>query len=259
MRIAIDTTKNTLTQEIGEEKRVIGLYSREAFELLSDLWLKVGWSLKYIYTFTWMGRPVIQLPEDMIRIQEVIYRVKPDVIIETGIAHGGSLVYYASICQTMGKGRIIGIDIEIREHNRKAIESHEMSPYITLIEGGSTEEAIVNQVKSMVKKDETVLVILDSNHSKQHVLNELEAYHDLVSPGSYIVATDGILRDLRDVPRGHDYWKQGNPTEAIAEFLKTHSDFVLEKPERLFNESQLTENVTHWPDAWLRRKSGEPG
>jgi len=259
MRLTIDTDKKELIYESAGNRQNLKLYSREAFELLSDLWLKVGWSLKYTYTFTWMGRPVIQLPEDMIRIQEVIYRVKPDAIIETGIAHGGSLVYYASLCKAIGKGRVIGIDIEIREHNRKAIESHEMFPYITLIEGGSTDEAIVRQVKALVKKNEVVLVILDSNHSKQHVLNELEAYHDLVSPGSYIVATDGILRDLRDVPRAYDYWKQGNPTEAVAEFLKTHSDFILEKPERPFNESQLTENVTHWPDAWLRRKSGESG
>ena len=256
MRITIDTNDKTLTQEVGEEKRVMGLYTKEAFELLSNLWLKIGWSLKYAYSFTWMGRPIIQLPEDMVRIQEVIYRLKPDVIIETGIAHGGSLVFYASICKAMGKGRVIGIDIDIREPNREALVSHEMSPYLTLIEGGSTDEAIVNQVKALVKKDETVLVILDSDHSRQHVLNELEAYCDLVSLGSYIVATDGILRDLRDVPRGYEYWKEGNPTEAVAEFLKKHSDFVLERLERLFNESQLTENVTHWPDAWLRRKSG---
>lgn len=256
MRITIDTDAKTLIYEDTDKRRTLALYSKEAFELLSDLWLKTGWSLKYTYTLTWLGRPIIQLPEDMVRIQEVIYRVKPDVIIETGIGHGGSLMYYASICKAMGKGRVIGIDIEIREHNRKAIESHEMFPYITIIEGGSTEPTVVSWVKSMVKKGESVLVILDSDHSKQHVLNELEAYHCLVSPGSYIVATDGIVRDLRYVPRGYEYWEKGNPTEAVNEFLKTHPEFVLERPEWLFNESQLTENVTHWPDAWLKRKPG---
>lgn len=253
MRLTIDTNQKNLIHDDAGKRQDLNLYSKEAFELISDLWLKVGWSLKYIYTFTWMGRPIIQLPEDMIRIQEVFYRVKPDVIIETGVAHGGSIVFYASICKAMGKGRVIGVDIEIREHNRRAIEAHEMFPYITLIEGSSTDQAIVDQVKSMVKKGESVLVILDSNHSKQHVLDELEAYHDLVSPGSYIVATDGILRDLRDVPRGYDYWIQGNPTEAVDEFLERHPDFVLERPDWPFNESQLTEDVTHWPDAWLKR------
>ena len=254
MKIIIDTTEKTLTQEINGKKRIIGLYSKEAFELLSQQWLKVGWDQKYAYTFTWLGRPIIQMPEDMVRTQEVIYRLKPDVIIETGIAHGGSLVYYASLCKMMGKGRVIGIDIEIREPNRRAIETHEMFPYLTLIEGDSTGPAVVNQVKSLVRKGETVLVILDSNHSRQHVLNELKAYHSLVSPGSYIVATDGILRDLCDVPRGDEYWKEGNPNEAVADFLKEHPDFVLERPDWLFNESLLTEAVTHWPDAWLKRE-----
>jgi cephalosporin hydroxylase len=256
MKLIIDTDKKTLTQEVDGEKQSIDLYSKKAFELLSDLWLKTGWSLKHIYTFTWLGRPIIQLPEDMFRMQEVIYHLRPDVIIETGIAHGGSLVYYASLCHAMGRGRVIGIDIDIRAHNRRSIENHEMFSYITLIEGGSTNTDTVNQVKDMVKKGEKTLVILDSDHSKQHVLAELEAYYDFVSPGSYIVATDGILRDLRDVPRGYDYWTKGNPTEAVNEFLKSHQEFILEKPHWLFNESPLTENITHWPDAWLKRKEG---
>ena len=254
MKLTIDTEAKKLVQEVDGRRKCINLYSKEAFELISYQWLKVGWNQKYSYAFTWMGRPIIQIPEDMIRIQDVIYQIKPDVIIETGVAHGGSLIYYASLCKLMGKGYVIGIDIEIHPHNRKAIESHEMFPYITLFEGSSIDPAIVDQVKSIVKKNKTVLVILDSCHSRQHVLDELEAYHDLVSPGSYIVATDGILRDLGDVPRGYDYCKEGNPIEAVDEFLKVHPDFALEKPDWLFNESQLTENITYWPDAWLKRK-----
>ena len=200
-----------------------------------------------------MGRPIIQLPEDMIRIQEVIYQVKPDVIIETGIAHGGSLIYYASLFKAMGKGRVIGVDIEIRPHNRKAIEEHELFPYITLIEGSSTDSAILNQVKSLMKPGEVVLIILDSNHSKAHVADELEAYHDLVTPGSYLVATDGIMKDLHDVPRGNPEWIWDHPTAAAAEFAEQHPEFVLEQPKWPFRESDLTENVTHWPGAWLRR------
>ncbi len=253
MKLVIDTTAKTLNIENDETNRSLPLYSKEAFELISHQWLKVGWDQKYPYTFSWMGRPIIQLPEDMIRIQEVIYRVKPDVIIETGVAHGGSLIYYASLFKAMGKGRVIGIDIEIRPHNRKAIEAHEMAGYITLVEGSSTAPEIVDAVKKMVKPGETVLVILDSNHTKQHVADELAAYHDLVTTGSYIVATDGSMKDLYDVPRGSPDWEWDHPTAAAAEFAQTHHDFVLVQPAWPFNESELTENITHWPGAWLNR------
>lgn len=254
MKLIINTDNNTLTQEIENKQRVLNLYTREAFELLSLQWVRVGWNQRYQYTFSWMGRPIIQLPEDMLRMQEVIYRIKPDVIIETGIAHGGSLIYYASLCKAMEKGRVIGIDIEIRAHNREAIESHELFPYITLIEGSSVEGTIVEQVRSLVKSDETVLVILDSNHTKAHVLQELEAYHGLVTPGSYIVATDGIMKDLHDVPRGDPKWCTDNPCVAALEFAQQHPEFVVEQPSWSFNESNLVENITHWSGAWLKRK-----
>ena len=253
MKIIIDDNEKTLAIESSDKKKTVSLYSKEAFEIISHHWLKVGWNQKYVYTFSWMGRPVIQLPEDMIRIQEVIYRMKPDVIIETGVAHGGSLIYYASLCKTMEKGRIIGIDIEIRPHNRTAIENHELASYITLIEGDSTDDAIVNQVKVLVNPNETVLVILDSNHVKQHVLKELNAYSPLVTKGSYIVATDGSMKDLYDVPRGDPGWIWDNPTEAALEFAAKSPEFVIEQPEWEFNESELTENITHWPGAYLRR------
>ena len=201
-----------------------------------------------------MGRPVIQLPEDLIRIQEVVYRIKPDVIIETGIAHGGSLIYYASLCKLMEKGRVIGIDVEIRPHNRKAIETHPLFSYITLVEGSSTDPTIINHVKSLIKTKETVMVVLDSNHMKKHVLDELEAYYDLVTPGSYIVATDGIMRDMYDVPRGNPDWIWDNPVAAAEEFIQRHPEFIIETPSWPFNESALTENVTHWPMAWLQRR-----
>jgi len=253
MKLTIDTERKQITIEQNGATRTLELYSREAFEQISHQWLKVGWNQKYPYTFSWMGRPIIQLPEDIIRVQEVVYRVKPDVIIETGVAHGGSLIFYASLFKAMGKGRVIGVDIEIRPHNRKAIEAHELASFITLIEGSSIEKSVVSRVKSLVKPDETVLVILDSNHTRQHVLAELEAYHDLVSPGSYIVATDGSMKDLYDVPRGKPEWTQDNPTVAALEFVKKHPEFVIEQPLWPFNDSDLKENITHWPGAWLRR------
>lgn len=255
MKLTVDTVNRSLIVDTDGKSQHLGLYSKQAFELISQVWLKVGWNQKYPYTFSWFGRPVIQLPEDMIRLQEVIYRVRPDVIIETGIAHGGSLVFSASLCRLLGKGRVIGVDVEIRPHNRSAIEAHELSPYITLIEGSSIAKDTVARVKSFVKPGESAFVILDSNHTKQHVVQELEAYHDLVGVGSYIVATDGSMRDLYDVPRGRPEWISDNPVAAVQEFASRHPGFVLEQPAWSFNESELTENITHWPCAWLRRTS----
>ena len=255
MKIIIDTTEKTLSYFLDQNEITIDLYTNEAFKIISEQWLKVGWNQKYGYNFSWLGVPIIQLPEDMIRIQEIIYQIKPDIIIECGVAHGGSLIYYASILKAMGKieSRIVGIDIEIRPHNRQAIEAHELFPFITLVEGSSIAPEIVSQVKNLVNPGDQVLVILDSCHTKQHVSQELEAYYDLVTSGSYIVATDGIMKDLYDVPRGTPEWQWDHPTAAATEFVANHPEFVLKQPEWLFNESELTENITHWPGAWLQR------
>lgn len=253
MKIIIDTDVQSIDVEQHNERKQMPLWSKESFELISELWERTGWNEKYSYTFTWMGRPIIQLPMDMCRVQEVLYTIKPDVILETGIAHGGSLIYYASLCKAMGRGRVIGVDIEIRSHNREAIESHELFPFITLIEGDSTDLDTINAVKQQIGPEEATLVILDSNHAKDHVLKELEAYHELVSLGSYVVVTDGIMRDLYDVPRGKAEWKSNNPFEAAQEFIHKHPEFVMETPAWLFNESGLSKDVTYWPRAWLRK------
>jgi cephalosporin hydroxylase len=251
MKLVVDLERRTVSVEGGPTHP---LSSPEAFSLVSRAWLQCGWDTKYVYTFTWLGRPVIQLPEDLIRIQEVIYRLEPDVILETGIAHGGSLVFYATLCRLMGRGRVIGVDVALREHNRRALQQHELAPHITLVDGSSVDTAVVAKVRSMVAPGETVLVVLDSNHSRDHVLAELEAYSGLVSPGSYIVATDGIMRDLVGAPRSAADWGANNPFAAAEEFLRRHSEFALEPPEWLFNESEgLREAVTYWPGAWLRR------
>jgi cephalosporin hydroxylase len=253
MKISIDSERKTLIRDVDGQSTQIPLFSRESFEIISQIWLKVGWNEKYPYTFTWLGRPIIQLPEDMIRVQEVIYKVQPDVIIETGIAHGGSLIFYASLCKAIGQGRVIGVDIEIRPHNRNAIEKHVLFPLITLVDGNSIAPEVVSHVKSLVRPDEKVMVILDSCHTKQHVLAELVAYKDLVTIDSYIVATDGIMRNLYDVPRGKSDWSWNNPMDAADLFVQNHPQFILEQPVWLFNESELSENVTHWPGACLRK------
>src|SRR5262245_21528955 len=250
MRIVIDTTEKTLSAD-GQR---LHLYSKEAFELISDLWLKTSWNQKYSYTFTWIGRPIIQHPEDLIRLQEVIFTLRPDVIIETGVAHGGSLIFYASLFKAMAaQGRVIGIDIEIRPQNRKAIESHELANYISLIEGDSVSSEVLARARELVRPGDKVMIILDSSHTKGHVLKELEAYAPLVSPESYIVATDGIMGLVCDTPRGKPEWNSDNPTQAAHEFAARHPEFALEEPKWRFNESELDRPITAWPGAWLRR------
>lgn len=253
MKLILDTEAKTLTIDDAGDTKLLDLYSKTAFEAISREWVRVGWNQKYPYTFSWMGRPIIQLPEDMIRMQEAIFQIKPDVIIETGVAHGGSLIFYSSLCKAMEKGRVIGVDIEIRPHNRAAIEAHPLSDRITLIEGSSTATETIAQVKSLLKPAETILVILDSNHTYAHVAEELRVYSDLVTAGSYIVATDGIMHDLADVPRGSPDWATDNPTCAARDFAAQRTDFIIEQPAWPFNESELEQNITHWPGAWLKR------
>jgi cephalosporin hydroxylase len=250
MRIVIDTAERTLTAD----GRRLDLYSKEAFELISDLWLKTSWNQKYSYTFTWLGRPIIQHPEDLVRLQEAVVTLRPDVIIETGVAHGGSLIFYASLFKALGhEGRVVGIDIEIRPQNRTAIESHELASYITLIEGDSVAPEIVGRARALVRPRDKVMVILDSSHTKAHVARELEAYAPLVSPESYIVATDGIMGLVHDTPRGKSEWISDNPSRAASEFAARHPDFLLEEPKWRFNESELDRTITAWPSAWLKR------
>ena len=253
MRLTIDTDNHTVVQEANGQEQIFGMYTKEAFELISAQWLEVGWSQKYSYTFSWMGRPIIQLPEDILRTQEVIYRLRPDVIVETGIAHGGSLVFYASLCKINGKGRVIGIDIEIRPQNRAAIEEHELHEYITLIEGSSIDPQTIAAVKSLMKEGDTAVVILDSCHSKEHVFEELKAYSPLVGPGSYIIATDGIMEQVAGAPRSESDWSWNNPKAAATAFVASQPEFVIEEPGFVFNESNLNERVTYWPSAFIKR------
>lgn len=256
--IKIDTAN---AQVIVEDESGAGVYplaSAEAFRIVSKAWLRAGWDTKHVYTFTWMGRPIIQLPEDILRIQEVIFAQRPSLIIETGVAHGGSLIFYSSLFKAMQTpGRVVGVDIEIRPHNRKAIEEHPLSKgAISLIEGSAIDDAVIAKVKTHVRPDDRVLVVLDSNHTRAHVLRELELYSPLVSVGSYIVATDGIMKDLVGAPRAKPEWGSDNPFEAARDFLKTNKNFTLEQPKWLFNESDvLSENVTYWPGSWLKRLS----
>jgi cephalosporin hydroxylase len=229
------------------------LDTADAFEAVSAAWLRCGWDVKYVYGFTWMGRPIIQLPEDMIRMQEVIWRVRPDVIVETGVAHGGSLVFYASLLAAMGHGRVIGIDIDIRKPNREAIQRHPLASRIMLIEGSSTDLTTGLAVRKSIDRHEKVLVVLDSNHTHAHVDAELEMYAPLVSMDSYIVACDGIMARVVGAPRSNNDWSWNNPLTAIDSFLARNPEFREEEPGFQFNEGQVRGRVTYWPRAFLRR------
>lgn len=254
MKYTIDDVRNTLTvEEDGRPPREVSFYSAEALEILTRWWVKAGWAARDSYQFTWTGRPIIQLPHDIVRYQEVVWRLRPDVIVETGVAHGGSLALSASLCKLMGKGRVIGIDVEIRPHNRRALESHPLRELITLIEGSSIDPAVAASVRGQIRAGEAALVVLDSDHSKAHVAAELETYCGLVTPGSYLVVADGFMRDLADAPGGSPDWQWNNPWEAVGEFLRSHPEFTCEEPAPLFDESRGGSRPTYYPGGYLKR------
>lgn len=205
---------------------------------------------KYSYNFSWMGRPIIALPQDMIAMQEIIWNIKPDLIIETGIAHGGSLVYYASLLELIGSdGIVLGLDIEIREHNKRLLENHPMNKRIKMIEGDSTSVEVSDKVYEIAKNKTKVLVCLDSNHTHEHVLKELNLYAHLTSVGSYCVVFDTIVEDM---PKKWDWgtrtWGVGNnPKTAVFEFLKSNENFEIDK----LIDSKLLISVA--PDGYLKR------
>ncbi len=203
---------------------------------------------QYSYNFSWMGRPIIQYPQDMIAMQEIIWKLQPDLIIETGIAHGGSLIYYASLMELIGKGEIVGIDIDIRKHNREEIEKHPMFKRIKMIEGSSVSKETVDQVAVLAEGKKTVLVSLDSNHTHEHVLQELEMYAPFVTRDSYIVVFDTIVEEMPNDYLPGRPWKQGdNPKTAVMEFLKSHSEFQIDKDI----DNKLLISVG--PDGYLKR------
>lgn len=253
-KITVDVKENAIisTDEKGEETR-IPLYSQEGFKLLSAIWLKQEWNQLHWQSFSWMGFPILQFPEDLLRLQEVIVSLKPDVIIETGTYRCGTAIFFASLCRLAGKGRVISIDKEIASAARQAVEQSSFSDLITLIEGDSTSDDVIKRIRNSVKPDKKVFVFLDSDHSKTHVLHELNAYAAMVTPESYIVAADGVMRSLADTPRGHKEWKDDNPTVAAQEFVKNHPEFKIERPQALFNDQCVVEELTYWPGAWIKR------
>jgi cephalosporin hydroxylase len=243
---------NNFTQEC-EVRIDANAQNVELIEIASSF-TKASFEPKYSYNFSWLGRPIIQYPQDMIAMQELIWSIQPDLIIETGIAHGGSLIFSASmlelnaICGGSQDAEVLAVDIDIREHNREAIEAHPMFKRISMIQGSSVDPEIVEQVKTKAADKQKILVFLDSNHTHDHVLAELEAYAPLTSVGSYCVVFDTLVEDLPADMFGNRPWGPGdNPKTAVREYLKTHSEFEI---DRSIQHKLL---ITVAPDGYLKR------
>lgn len=233
----MDTSKG-FREEV--EKNIEILSNDKKIREISKKWMSESIEKKYSYNFSWMGRPIIQYPQDMIAMQEIIWNVKPDLIIETGIAHGGSLIFYASMLELLGGERkVIGIDIDIRQHNKIKIEEHSMYKRIEMIQGSSIDEKVIIEVKKRAQKYKKVLIVLDSNHTHEHVLKELISYETLVNKGSYIVVFDTIVEELPDEYFNDRPWNsKNNPKTAIWEFLKRNNRFEIDK--NIENKIQIT-------------------
>ena len=254
-------------EEFASERaeRVAAYATDTAFTALSRDWLEASMGRKYVYNFDWMGRPIIQYPQDMIAVQELIMSTRPDVVIETGIAHGGSLVLSASMLALLDLAdaiesgatlnprlsarKVIGIDIDIRPHNRKAIEAHPMSSRIELIEGSSVDSRTIARVKERAAGAKRIMVMLDSMHTHDHVMRELDAYGPLVTKGGYCVVFDSFVEDM---PRGFFAdrpWDVGNnPRTALRKWLVSHPEFEVDT----VLQNKLM--VTVAPEGFLRRK-----
>jgi len=219
-------------KEFQEEKkeRIAANRNNEALINSANAFNSASNKAQYSYNFSWMGRPIIQYPQDILAMQEIIWDIKPDLIIETGIAHGGSIIYYASLMELIGKGEVLGIDIDIRAHNKKEIENHPMFKRISMIEGSSISSEIGDQARKAAEGKETVMVLLDSNHTHEHVLAELNLYAPLVTKGSYLVVFDTIVEHLPNYYLPNRPWAIGdNPCTAVEEFLKQHDEFIVDE------------------------------
>lgn len=247
---------NDFVKQFEQEKdaRIEAFSQDSGFQARSRDWLEESMRKSYVYNFSWLGRPIIQNPIDIMAMQEIIWRVKPDLIIETGIAHGGSLIFSASMlelnaaCGGPQEAHVLGIDIDIREHNRVAIENHPMYKRISMLEGSSISTEIINEVTEFARNRKRILVCLDSNHTHEHVLAELEAYAPLTSVDSYCVVFDSFVEDVpADVFADRPWGPGNNPKTAVWEYLKTHPEFEIDKSI----QNKLL--ITVAPDGYLKR------
>ena len=221
--------KNTEFEK-RNKKKINEMDKDDNLKKITKKWFNQSYQYEYSYHFQWLGRPIIQYPQDMIAIQEIIWKVKPDLIIETGIAHGGSLIFSASMLELLGKGKVLGIDIDIRKHNKVEIEKHPLFHRITMLEGSSIDSKIADKVYKFAKNHKKILVILDSNHTHDHVYEEIKLYSKLVSKGSYLIVLDTIVDDMPDKFFKDRNWdKNRNPKSAVKQFLRENKKFKIDK------------------------------
>lgn len=225
-----------------------GLKADRDVQALSRVWVREIARHRYAYNFTWLGRPAIQFPQDLMALQEIIWSARPDLIIETGIAHGGSLIFHASMLELLdGDGLVVGVDVDIRAHNRAEIEKHPLAKRIRMIQGSSVDDAIAAQVRALAVGRKSVLVVLDSNHTHAHVLRELQLYSPLVTKGSYLAVFDTLIEDMPADLMGDRSWGPGNnPKTAVWEFLKTNKRFLVD------NDIEAKLLITVAPGGWLK-------
>ena len=211
-------------------KKINSMSKNKDLKEISKRWFLESIKYEYSYHFSWLGRPIIQYPQDIIALQEIIWKVKPDLIIETGIARGGSIIFSASLLELIGSGEVVGIDIDIKNKNKKAIKKHPLGKRIQMIEGSSINKKIMKRIEKIAQNKKSILVILDSNHTHKHVLKELEIYSPLVSKNSYLIVFDTIIDDLpEELLKNRPWGKNNNPKTAVKEFLKTNDRFRIDR------------------------------
>lgn len=260
-------SESQMTEFEKESKERVASYANEpSFQAASAQFVELSAKLKYMYNLFWLGRPIIQYPQDIVAMQEIVWHVKPDLIVETGIAHGGSLVLSASLlamidyCEAVEAGtpldphasqrKVVGVDIDIRSHNREALDAHPLRHKIEMIEGSAVDRSIASRVAAHAKGKKKILVCLDSNHTHEHVLKELELYAPLTSKGSYCIVYDTLIEDMPADAYPNRPWGAGdNPKTAVREYLKSHPEFEIDR------HVQDKLQITVAPDGFLKRVS----
>jgi cephalosporin hydroxylase len=253
MVITIDTEKTLVRVVDGSGPREYGLFSPEAFRVISRQWLVLGWNLHHSFTFSFLGRQFIQLPDDMLRLGELIWRSRPDIILETGVHDGGSTLFWATLCRMGGHGRVISIEKYLRPEVREAVLGI-AGDLVTFVEGDASSPEIAAQVRGQIREGDRVCVFLDSDHSAKHVAAELINFGALVSPGCYMVVADSNMPDVAHTPRGQKAWLSDSPAKSVDEFLAVHPEFRRERPVPLFPEEKFDfTELSYSQQTWLKR------
>lgn len=241
----------TICVEEDGVRRDVDIYTEEGFQVLSSLWARSGWSQRTYHEITWLGVPIWQLPQDMVMMQELIWKLRPDVILETGLALGGSAIFYASLLEVIGHGHVISVELNVQKPVRATVAAHPLGKRTTQLQGSSIDDDVIARVKGMIEPEARVLVVLDSNHTRAHVRQELEKYAAFVGADGYVVVFDGNMETLADAADGKPEWIEDNPAAATRDFLADHPEFEIDP-----HYNRL--GATYCPGGFLRRRGEGP-